>query len=100
MGENHFAALPLSIYGFILLMASIAYAILQRMIIKNEGDHSTLAIALGKDWKGKLSPVLYLAAMSFAWLNSWISEGIYILVALLWLIPDSRIEHTLHETEK
>jgi uncharacterized membrane protein len=97
MGENHFAATPTAIYGFVLLMAAIAYYILQRMIIGKQGQQSLLAKAIGRDWKGKLSPILYFLAIPFAFLNPWISDGIYIFVALLWLVPDRRIERVLME---
>ena len=95
MGENHFAAETLALYGFVLLMNAIAYFILQRTIIAQHGDNSTLAKALGNDFKGKISPVLYLIAIPSAFLNGWISGGIYVFIALMWLIPDKRIERTL-----
>lgn len=97
MGENHFAALPSAIYGAILLCAAIAYWLLQQAIIAVEGAGSTLAVAVGADWKGKLSPVLYLLAIiSTAWLP-WIAQGFYVLAALIWVVPDKRIEHVLAE---
>lgn len=92
MGENHFAATPTAIYGFVALMAAIAYYILQRTIIGNEGPDSTLAKAVGTDWKGKLSPVAYLLAIPAAFVHQGISQLIYVLVAIVWLIPDRRIE--------
>ena len=92
MGENHFAQKPMALYGLILLMAAIAYYILQRSIIQSQGVDSVLAKAVGKDSKGKISPVLYVIGIAFAWVNPWISGGLYILVALVWLIPDKRIE--------
>jgi uncharacterized membrane protein len=95
MGENHVAATPTAVYGVVLLMAAIAYYILQRTIVAQQGPHSLLAAAIGRDWKGKISPALYLAAVPLAFLNSWISNGIYIFVAGLWLIPDRRIERTI-----
>jgi len=95
IGENHIAPTPTAVYGFVLLMAAIAYYILQRAIIAQQGKHSLLATALGRDWKGKLSPLLYFAAIPLAFVNPWISNGIYIFVALLWLIPDRRIEREL-----
>jgi uncharacterized membrane protein len=88
MGENHLAAIPTAIYGFVLLMAAIAYYVLQRTIIAREGCESLLALAIGKDWKGKLSPVLYLIAIPLAFVSSWIASGLYVFVALLWLIPE------------
>jgi uncharacterized membrane protein len=95
VGENHAAPVPTAVYGFVLLMAAIAYYILQRTIIAHQGRGSLLAAAIGTDWKGKLSPVLYLAALPLAFVNSWIASGIYMFVALLWLIPDRRIERAL-----
>ena len=95
MGENHLAATPTAIYGAVLLMAAIAWMILQRAIIAQQGRDSVLAEAVGCDWKGKLSPVLYFLAIPLAFLSSWISSAIYVSVALLWLIPDRRIERVL-----
>ena len=95
MGENHFAPMTLVLYGFILLMAAIAYQILQLAILRQLGKESSLAKALGKDVKGKISIVLYLLAVSIAFYSPLISGGIYILVALMWLIPDKRIENLL-----
>jgi uncharacterized membrane protein len=95
MGENHLAATPTAAYGFVLLMAAIAYWILQQTIIARHGRDSLLARAVGGDWKGKLSPLLYLAAIPLAFTNVWIANGIYIFVALLWLVPDRRIERIL-----
>jgi uncharacterized membrane protein len=100
MGENHLAAIPTAIYGFVLLMAAIAYYVLQRTIIAREGFESLLALAIGKDWKGKLSPVLYLIAIPLAFVSSWIASGLYVFVALLWLIPDPRIERELEKREQ
>ncbi|MGH8795783.1 MAG: TMEM175 family protein [Caldimonas sp.] len=97
MGENHFAALPSAFYGAILLAAAIAYWLLQQAIIAVEGPASILAAAVGRDWKGKLSPVLYLAAIvSTAW-RPWIAQAIYVVAALIWVVPDKRIEHVLSE---
>jgi uncharacterized membrane protein len=95
MGENQFAAAPSALYGLVLLMAGIAYLILQRSIIAAQGAHSLLQRAVGWDWKGKLSPVIYLVAIPMAYLSHWIAQSIYVLVALLWLVPDRRIEHAL-----
>jgi uncharacterized membrane protein len=100
MGENHLAAIPTAIYGFVLLMAAIAYYVLQRTIIAREGRDSLLAQAIGKDRKGKLSPLLYLAAISLAFVSSWIAGALYVFVALLWLIPDPRIERKLEKREE
>jgi uncharacterized membrane protein len=95
IGENHLAAIPTAIYGFVLLMAAIAYYVLERAIIAKEGRESFLALALGKDWKGRLCLALYLAAIPLAFLSSWIASAIYVFTALLWLIPDPRIEKAL-----
>jgi uncharacterized membrane protein len=92
MGENHFEATPTAVYGFVFLMAAIAYYILQRSIIRNEGPDSTLARAVGADWKGKLSPVAYLIAIPAAFVHQGISQAIYVLIAIVWLVPDRRIE--------
>ena len=95
MGENHLAPTPTAVYGFVLLMAAIAYYILQRAIIAQQGSGSLLAAAIGSDWKGKLSPACYLAAIPLAFVSSWIAGGLYVFVALLWLVPDRRIERVL-----
>ena len=95
MGENHFAPTPTALYGVVLLMAGVAYYILQRRIVAVNGPDSTLARALGVDYKGKMSPVLYAIAIATAFLNEWISFAIYVIVALVWLIPDPRIERAL-----
>ena len=100
IGENHLAAIPTAVYGFVLLMAAIAYYILQRAIIAKQGRESILAVAIGKDWKGKLSPLLYFVAIPLAFVSSWIASGIYVFVALLWLIPDPRIERELKKREE
>ena len=97
MGENHFTTVPTAVYGTVLLLAAIAYYILQSVIIAGQGCDSKLAAAIGRDFKGKLSPVLYAIAVAAALLQPWISCGIYVLVALLWLIPDRRIERLLAE---
>ncbi len=97
MGENHLAPTPTAVYGFVLLMAAIAYYILQRAIINQQGPNSLLAAAIGDDRKGKLSPVLYLAAIPLAFVSPWIASGLYILVALIWLVPDRRIERVISE---
>jgi len=95
MGENHFAAAPTALYGVILLMAGNAYSILQRTIIAKEGKDSLLAKAIGKDYKGNLSLILYLSAIPIAFYQQWISQILYLVVALMWIIPDRRIERTL-----
>lgn len=99
IGENHVAPAPAAFYGFVLLMAALAYFILQRSIIAHQGSKSLLASALGSDWKGKLSPIIYLAAIPLAFLSPWISNGLYTFAALLWLIPDRRIERALAKRE-
>jgi uncharacterized membrane protein len=100
MGENHLAAVPTAAYGVVLLMAAIAYYILQCRIIAQQGRGSLLASAIGSDWKGKISPVLYLVAIPMAYVSSWIASGIYVAVALLWFIPDRRIERVVARTEE
>lgn len=95
MGGNHFAAAPSALYGFVLLMAGIAYWILQQLIIAAQGSHSVLKEAVGRDRKGKASPVLYILAVLCAFWSPMASQAIYAVVALLWLIPDRRIERTL-----
>ena len=97
MGESHFSAMPMAVYGFNLLMAAIAYFILQLSIIKMEGEHSVLARAVGNDRKGKISPVLYMIAIISCWWFKPVAGFIYILVALIWLIPDRRIEKVLEK---
>jgi uncharacterized membrane protein len=95
MGENHFAALPAALYGAVLLMAAIAYWLLQQAIIAVQGPESTLQRAIGGDWKGKLSPLFYLLAIPAAFWHTGISIALYVGVALLWLVPDRRIERAL-----
>ncbi len=92
MGENHFAPLPIAFYGCVLLMCAIAYFILQNQIINNEGKDSMLAKALGKDVKGKVSIACYIIAIALSFFNEWISGALYIVVAIIWFIPDKRIE--------
>lgn len=99
MGENHFAPVPSALYGFVLLMAAIAYWILQQLIIASHGPDSVLKKAVGGDWKGKVSPILYAVAIPMAFVSRWVSLGIYISVALIWLVPDKRIEKTLSLSE-
>ena len=100
MGENHFAALPTALYGLSLLMPAIAYYTLQNVIIRAEGPGSTLAKAVGADWKGKLSIVAYLAAIPLAFVSSWLSGAIYLATAIVWLIPDPRIERIFAEGDR
>ena len=97
MGENHFESNTLALYGFILLMAAVAYFILQRQILLTHGKNSLLAKALGKDLKGKLSPVLYIIAIISTPFISWVAGLIYIGVALMWLVPDKRIERVAQD---
>jgi uncharacterized membrane protein len=99
VGENHLAPTPTAVYGFVLLMAAVAYYILQRTIIASQGSHSLLTAAIGKDCKGKVSPVLYLIAIPLAFVSVWISIGLYVFVALMWLVPDRRIERVLVKRE-
>jgi len=97
MGENNFAKLPTALYGVALLMPAIAYYLLEKAILRREGQNSTLAKALGRDIKGKISPVLYVTAIVLAFVNPAIAGAIYVLVAIMWLIPDRRIERILAE---
>ena len=98
MGENHLAPVPTAGYGVILLLAGIAYYILERQIIAAQGKNSRLAVAVGSDWKGRISPALYAVGIPLAFVSPWISTALYVSVALLWLVPDSRIERELHKT--
>jgi uncharacterized membrane protein len=100
MGENHLAATPTAVYGFVLFMAAIAYYVLQRTIMARQGAGSVLAAAVGRDLKGKLSPVSYLAAIGLSFVSVWIANAIYLGVALLWLVPDRRIERALAQQGK
>jgi uncharacterized membrane protein len=95
VAENPFASVPTAVYGVPLLAASLAYWLLQRAILKMQGHDSLLGTALGSDFKGKLSPALYLLAIALAFVSSWIADGIYVLVALMWLVPDRRIEKAI-----
>jgi uncharacterized membrane protein len=95
LGENQFSEVPAAFYGGVLLMAAIAYWLLQRLIIASQGRDSVLRKAVGRDWKGKLSPLLYVVAIPLAFWSKWIALAIYVLVALLWLVPDRRIEKML-----
>jgi uncharacterized membrane protein len=95
MGENHFASTPSALYGAVLLMAAIAYYILQQLIIASQGESSLLKKAVGSDWKGKASPLLYVVAIPLAFWSPWISMGVYTFVALIWLVPDRRIERAI-----
>jgi len=99
MGENHFAPLPTALYGVVLLLAGTAYYILARTIIRSQGANSRLEAAIGNDAKGKISLVLYAAAVPLAFVNEFISDAIYALVVFIWLIPDRRIESLFDEAE-
>jgi uncharacterized membrane protein len=99
IGENHFGPQPMALYGFVLFMSGMGFIILQKRIIKSQGANSVLAHALGKDRKGLLSPVLYALGIVFSWINVWLSGAMYVLVALMWLIPDKRIEKVVDHKE-
>jgi uncharacterized membrane protein len=99
MGENYFTAVPTALYGVVLLMAAIAYYVLERAIIRAQGPDSVLRKAVGRDWKGKLSPVLYVVAIVATLGSPWIAEALYVAAALIWLIPDRRIERILPRIE-
>jgi uncharacterized membrane protein len=99
VGENHSAPLPTAVYGGVMLASAIAYYILQSTIIAHQGADSRLRAAVGRDLKGKISPLFYLAAILFAFINQWVSDALYVLVALIWLIPDKRIESGLQDHE-
>jgi uncharacterized membrane protein len=95
MGENHFAAAPSAVYGGVLLAAAIAYFILQQTIIAEQGPDSPLKAMLGHDWKGKLSPVVYVLGIVSTFFGSWVAQALYVFAALLWLVPDRRIERSV-----
>jgi len=97
MGENHFAALPVALYGVVLLMAGVAYFVLARALAAHHGKDSKLAVALGKDTKGKVSVAIYAAAVPLSFVNPWIAFAMYIVVAIIWFIPDRRIERVIAE---
>jgi uncharacterized membrane protein len=100
MGENHFAPLPTAVYGAVLLLSAIAYFILAKVIIAAEGPESKLAKAVGRDIKGQISPALYAAAIPLAFVNQWLAQSLYVLVALMWLVPDPRIESRFGRSER
>jgi TMEM175 potassium channel family protein len=100
MGENHFSSIPVALYGFVFIMAAVAWYILAHTLIKCHGKDSTLAIAYGNDFKGKISMVIYAAAIALTFVNPWIGFGLYVFVALMWFLPDRRIENALHEVEE
>ncbi len=97
MGENHFAPLPMALYGVVLLLAALAYWLLQHRIIKSQGTDSLLARAVGNDIKGRISPLFYIIAIPAAFFSQWLAGFLYVLVALIWFIPDKRIEVILKE---
>jgi uncharacterized membrane protein len=96
MGESHLAPLPTALYGVVLLLAAVAYLILQTVLLTAQGPQSRLKTALRRDWKGKVSPLLYLAAIVLAFVNTLFSAILYVIVALIWLVPDRRIESTIN----
>jgi uncharacterized membrane protein len=101
MGENHFAPLPSAMYGAVLVLAAIAYYILQTLIVAAAGGaQSKLAVAIGKDWKGKLSPLLYLLGVVTSFLATKVAGAIYVLVAFMWLIPDRRLERVIQASDE
>ncbi|MEO8432500.1 MAG: TMEM175 family protein [Acidobacteriota bacterium] len=100
MGENHFASGPTALYGVTLLMAAIAYWNLQQTILKAHGAGSLLAVAVGADFKGKISPILYLAAIVSAFWNQWVADAIYVFIALMWIVPDRRIERVVVDSHE
>jgi uncharacterized membrane protein len=95
MGENHFASLPVAMYGVVMLMSGVAYYLLSRSLIRHHGRDSALAVAVGKDVKGVISVAIYVLAISVAFFNRWISLGLYVAVAIMWLVPDRRIERQI-----
>jgi uncharacterized membrane protein len=95
LGESHLAGAPTAVYGAVMLMAAMAYWVLQRTIIASQGRDSVLRAAVGGDWKGNLSPILYVLAIIMAFWVPWVSVAVYVLVALIWLVPDRRIERAL-----
>jgi len=99
MGENHFATLPTALYGFVLLAAGVAYVILQGLFIRSQGPESLLKRAVGGDWKGKASPILYCMGIGGAFIDHYLSLACYVIVACIWVVPDLRIERALAEAE-
>ena len=98
MGENFLAPIPTAVYGGVLLMPAIAYYLLQKAILRKQGAHSVLAVALGNDIKGKISPIFYVAGIALALMSPWLSISLYFLVAVIWLVPDRRIEKAIGES--
>ena len=99
MGENHFAAVPMAAYGFVLLMAAISWTLLQSVIIREDGDESAVARAFRRTLKGVLSPVFYALGIASAFVSPWLSGAFYVAVAMMWLVPDRRAEHEIHRNE-
>ena len=97
MGENHFAPMPTALYGFVLLMAGTGYWILVRSIVASEGSDSLLAKAIGRDFKGNISLLIYLVGIAFSFYNQWIAQACYVAVACVWLVPDKRIENLMSD---
>jgi len=95
MGENHFSAMPVALYGVVLLMAGMAYYVLAQALIRHHGADSALAKAIGRDFKGRISVAFYCVAIALSFINAWLALGVYVLVAAMWLIPDRRIERAL-----
>ena len=100
MGENHFAPLPTAAYGVVLLMAGFAYWVLEQALIAGEGADSVLGRAIGKDWKGRGSLIIYAVAIPVTFVNAWLAQACYVFVALMWLVPDRRIERALSGRER
>jgi len=100
MGENHFERIPTAAYGFVLLMAALAYFILAHAILRREGQDSVLGRAFGRDWKGRISPILYIVAIALSFVNQWLAQALYVVVAVIWLVPDRRIERTLADSNR
>jgi uncharacterized membrane protein len=100
MGENHFAPVTMAAYGVILFLAGVAYLVLQRVIIISQGPESVLAAAVGRDIKGKVSALLYALAIPAAFIRPWIAGMLFVSVAMMWLIPDRRIEHLKTQTDR
>ncbi|MDP4150023.1 MAG: TMEM175 family protein [Bacteroidota bacterium] len=99
MGENHFAKWPVALYGMVLIMNAISYTLLAALLIRQSGKNSALAEALGKDWKGKISLAIYGVAIIIAFFNSWVAVSLYAVVAIIWFIPDRRIEKKVNDGE-
>ena len=97
MGENHFAALPVAMYGAVLLLSAISYYILSRTLIRHDGGKSRIARALGNDFKGRISVVIYAVAIPLSFVSRWVAVALYAAVAAMWLIPDRRIKRELSE---